>query len=362
MATPMTASQFVAALKKEGVKVSESYSGWRTHNRNHKGPWGGVNGVVIHHTAGTNSKALCYNGMASLPGPLCHTHLAKDGTATMMSAGRANHAGSFPANAHNAVVNESKTHPRPSGAETVDGNRHYYGIEIENLGNGKDAYPEKQYVAAVKWAAAICRYHGWSEHSVIGHKEGTTRKIDPHGPVTGRGAFSMDTFRRDVAAQLAGKPVTSPSPENPTTPAPKDDDVPGYVSLSRSKAYTLAPGVEDAVEFLDEHSDNLGHHGAGGSQFVRGVATFSGVAHFALSGVDKGAEIQVRVSEVNEKGEYVANGGYGEYQGTGGKTFVAFPFSDHVGAKRGVRVRIKHFSSKPITVESVSLKAQVWER
>ena len=23
---------------------------WRTHNRNHKGPWGPVHGVMIHHT------------------------------------------------------------------------------------------------------------------------------------------------------------------------------------------------------------------------------------------------------------------------------------------------------------------------
>ena len=207
MATPMTAEQMVVALKKEGVDVREPYKNWRTHNRNHKGRWGGVNGIVIHHTAGTNSQALCYNGTSSLPGPLCHAYAPKNGTVVMIGHGRANHAGMFTQNAHDAVVAESKVHPRPSGPETVDGNRHYYGIEVENLGDGKDYYPDKQYEATVKWAAAICRFHGWSADSVIGHKEGTTRKIDPRGPVGSPNGpnFDMDRFRRDVQERLDGK-------------------------------------------------------------------------------------------------------------------------------------------------------------
>ncbi|MFC4494059.1 N-acetylmuramoyl-L-alanine amidase [Streptomyces ovatisporus] len=242
MAKPMTASQFVAALKKEGVKVSERYSGWRTHNRNHKGAWGNVNGVVIHHTAGRNSVSLCYNGTSALPGPLCHTHLAKDGTATMMSAGRANHAGSFPANAFNAMLNEAKTHPRPAGPETVDANARTYGIEIENLGNGRDVYPSKQYDAAVRWAAAICRFHGWTANSVIGHKEGTTRKIDPKGPVQGKGDFDMHDFRRDVQARLDGKPTT-PKPD------PKPEPKPGTITpKSRESAATVKAQAERALK------------------------------------------------------------------------------------------------------------------
>lgn len=224
MATPLSASQFVAALKREGVKVSERYSGWRTHNRNHKGAWGGVNGIVIHHTAGRDSLALCYNGTSSLPGPLCHTHLAKDGTATMTSAGRANHAGTFAANAHNAVVNESANHPRPDVSEPVDGNAHYYGIEIENLGNGTDPYPRVQYDAAVRWTAAICRAHGWTANSVIGHKEGTRRKIDPRGPVQGGGQFDMDTFRRDVDARLKGSAASGATPSNDSSSEELDMD------------------------------------------------------------------------------------------------------------------------------------------
>lgn len=204
MATPLTADRLVQALKAEGVTVRER-SGWRTHNRNHKGAWGPVNGITIHHTAGRDSLALCWSGTDALPGPLCHTHLAKDGIATMVGHGRANHAGHFAQNAHDAVVKESATHPRPDAIELVDGNRHYYGIEIENLGDGKDPYPTVQYQAAVRWAAAICRAHGWSANSVIGHKEGTRRKIDP--------SFDMDTFRDAVDARLAHEPGWNPGDE-----------------------------------------------------------------------------------------------------------------------------------------------------
>ncbi|MFD5198807.1 N-acetylmuramoyl-L-alanine amidase [Streptomyces sp. NPDC058375] len=236
----MTASQFVKALEDEGVDVKE-YRSWRTHNRNHKGAWGNVNGVVIHHTAGVNSLALCYDGMAGLPGPLCHTHLAKSGLATMVGHGRANHAGTFPANAFNAMLNESSTHPRPSGAETVDANARTYGIEIENLGNGRDFYPQKQYDAAVRWAAAICRFHGWTEHSVIGHKEGTTRKIDPKGPIGNAGGpqFDMNQFRKDVAARLKkdeapSKPTPAPKPKpKPAAPAKPTVDLSNLIAAAR---------------------------------------------------------------------------------------------------------------------------------
>lgn len=152
MATPMTASQFVATLKAEGVSVTE-YKSWRTHNRNHKGSWGPVHGVMIHHTvssADDSSVALCYNGHATLPGPLCHSVGRNDGKIAMVSAGRANHAGSGDDDVLRAVINETAL-PADNEANT-DGNRHFYGLEIVNLGNGKDTYTAKQYDAAVRWA------------------------------------------------------------------------------------------------------------------------------------------------------------------------------------------------------------------
>ena len=224
MAIPLTASAFVTALRAEGVNVVE-HTGWSTHNRNRKGAWGPVHGVTIHHTAGRSSLNLCWTGTTALPGPLCHTHLAKDGTATMLSSGRANHAGTFAQNAYDAVLAESSTHPWPSAAEPVDGNARFYGIELENLGNGKDPYPAVQYAAAVRWAAAICRAHGWTADSVIGHKEGTRRKIDP--------SFDMDQFRKDVTARL------TPSEDDVTTP----DEIAKAVWAYRLESPTAEPGT-----------------------------------------------------------------------------------------------------------------------
>ncbi|WP_435246326.1 N-acetylmuramoyl-L-alanine amidase [Streptomyces sp. NRRL F-5630] len=231
MAIPLSADRLVSALRAEGVTVVE-HAGWRSHNRNAVGAWGPVNGVLIHHTAGTSSAALVYGGRADLPGPLAHTHLAKSGVATMMSAGRANHAGKAARNAFDAVVAESATHPKPSAASgTVDGNTHLYGIEIENLGNGRDPYPAVQYEAAVRWAAAICRAHGWGANSVVGHKETSVEgKIDP--------SFDMGRFRKDVAARLAGPASAKPAPTTPSKEKP--------VALSKQDALTVW-GTDGAV-------------------------------------------------------------------------------------------------------------------
>ncbi|MFI7500527.1 peptidoglycan-binding protein [Streptomyces sp. NPDC049687] len=210
MANPLSADALVAALKAEGVTVVE-HSGWRTHNRNHKGSWGPVNGVIIHHTvtSGTsNSVSLCFNGHSALPGPLCHGVIAKDGTVHLVGNGRANHAGSGDGDVLRAVAAESATLPPPNENDT-DGNVHFYGFECVNLGDGKDPWPEVQLEAMVRASAALCRAHGWSAHSVIGHKEWTNTKIDPRG-------FTMADFRSRVATRLGRKPATDSGSAKPT--------------------------------------------------------------------------------------------------------------------------------------------------
>jgi hypothetical protein len=213
MATPMTADQFLAALQAEGLHIVGP-AGWRDHNRAGHGGWGPMNGVMIHHTGGTapSDGALVWAGRSDLPGPLAHGYLDKTGVVTMTANGRANHAGGGDPSVLAAVVAEAATvppthyHDGSSGA--VDGNAHFYGLEISNLGDGKDPYPAAQYDAAVRWAAAICRFHGWSAHSVIGHKEWSDWKSDP--------SFSMNTFRAAVAARLAA----------PAGASTTEDDVP----------------------------------------------------------------------------------------------------------------------------------------
>jgi hypothetical protein len=226
MATPLSAQTVVDILKAEGITVQE-YSNWRTHNRNHVGLFGPVYGVVIHHTVSSGddgSVALCYNGHSNLPGPLCHGVGRNDGKIALVGHGRANHAGSGDDDVLAAVIAETAL---PADNETnTDGNRYFYGLEIVNLGNGTDTYPWVQYVAAVKWAAAHCRKHGWNEKSVIGHKEWQPGKIDPYGPVIGpdgtRFDFTMARFRADVKAALAlpaGKWQGTVQEEDEVTPA-----------------------------------------------------------------------------------------------------------------------------------------------
>jgi hypothetical protein len=210
MATPLSADRVVTSLKAEGVAAVE-YRDWRTHNRNHKGAWGPVNGVMIHHTvtSGTDSSvALCYNGHSALPGPLCHAVGAKDGRVFLVGHGRANHAGMGDDDVLDAVIAETAL-PTDNEVNT-DGNRHFYGIELVNLGDNKDPWPEVQVEAAVRWAAALCRAHGWGAASVIGHKEWQPGKVDP--------TFDMVKFRERVAARLAHTASWSPVASTPTPP------------------------------------------------------------------------------------------------------------------------------------------------
>ncbi|MGK5632844.1 peptidoglycan-binding protein [Streptomyces sp. URMC 123] len=230
MATPLSADAFARALRAEGVSVVE-HDGWRTHNRNHMGPWGPVNGVMLHHTAGRDSVELCQDGMSGLPGPLCIGVIAKDGTVHLVGYGRTNHAGKGSRAAYEAVRAEGPTPARP-GPDALDGNTHFYGFEIENLGDGRDPYPDAQLDAVERIAAAVCRAHGWTPASVIGHKEWTTRKIDP--------SFSMPGMRDRIAARLQGDPGARPEPrpQRPAEPAAYEP-FPG--------AEFFAPGRESAI-------------------------------------------------------------------------------------------------------------------
>lgn len=204
MGTPLTADRLVAALHAEGCKVRE-VDGWRSNNRNHKGPWGPVNGVIVHHTVtgpASDVVGLIYRGHSELPGPLATGCITKDGVVHLTGNGRANHAGGGDPDVLAAVVAESyrdrppAPHEHDGSSGAVDGNARFYGWECENKGDGRDPWPRVQYVAIVKATAAVCRAHGWSAKSAIGHLEWSDWKVDPRG-------FDMKDFRRDLAACLA---------------------------------------------------------------------------------------------------------------------------------------------------------------
>jgi hypothetical protein len=211
MAKPMTPDQILAAMKKWHVPYHE-YPGWKTRGRPAStGPFSDVRGIMIHHTgsdAGQSDdylKFLFVDGRADLPAPLCNTATDMDGDLHLGAIGRANHAGRGSSTVLAKVTTEnhpgytSELHP---GADSADGNAHFYGNEVRYDG-GQPMTP-KQYATAVRWAAAVCDFHHWTALAIIGHREWTTRKVDP-------GHCPMNKFRADVAALLkAGSPTPTP--------------------------------------------------------------------------------------------------------------------------------------------------------
>mgnify|MGYP001597194529 CR=1 FL=1 len=268
MADPMSAAQFAAALRAEGVTVKER-SGWGTHNRAGHGAWGPLNGVMIHHTVsgdGTGIDDLCSSGRADLPGPLCHGVIHKDGTTVLVGWGRANHAGSGDPDALAAVVAESSTHPAPNTA-TVDGNARFVGFECVNWGNGADPWPEVQRDAIARASAAVCRYYGWSADSTIGHLEWTNQKIDPRG-------FTMRSMRDRIAERLTHSAGWSPGD---STTEPEDDvalTADDIKLLASKDGIWLAP--KDAADYnpdpdSPQHYWSLQAHITGTTAKVRGI-------------------------------------------------------------------------------------------
>jgi hypothetical protein len=246
MATPLSYPKFLAALKAEGLKVVEHKTDGKSpqyHNRNSKGAWGPVNGVMIHHTVTKghdNTIEICRTGYSTLPGPLCHGVICKKGEVHVVGYGRANHAGLGDDDVLQAVTDE-KPIP-PDDESNTDGNAHFYGFECENLGDGTDPWPKEQVEAIVRVGAALCRAHGWNvngegSESVIGHKEWQPGKVDPRGIEGDMAAVRART--EDRLQHAAGWSVGDP--EKPTTPAPTPPSKPpvekvyGPIDLSNSE-------------------------------------------------------------------------------------------------------------------------------
>lgn len=185
------APRLLRAVKASGVKY-KTVKGWQSRGR---GTMGSIESVMCHHTAGgksgnSPSLSVVTFGRAGLPGPLCHFHLARDGTVTLVGAGVANHAGVVSATIY--------TNPRS------------IGIEAENTGLSNDQpWPVAQMVAYALLCRALIDEFGLPVSRVVGHKEAARpagRKIDP--------TFSMPAFRTSVTnAKTGGAPATTPTIE-----------------------------------------------------------------------------------------------------------------------------------------------------
>ena len=211
MATPPSAAVFAGILRDEGVTIVE-VGEWATHNRNSRGAWGPVHGVMIHHTVtrGTaNTVRIVKDGYTALPGPLCHGMIAKDGTVHLVGYGRANHAGLGDPDVLSAIIAENS--PPVDNEATVDGNRAFYGFECENMGDNEDPWPEAQTEAIVKVITAICRHHGWNARSALRHLDWQPGKVDPRGP-----GMDWSKLVAAVSTRLgAAVPSAPPKPVKP---------------------------------------------------------------------------------------------------------------------------------------------------
>lgn len=354
MGTPLSASQMLSVLKKEGVKVVE-HAGWETAGRDKATgkTFGPVRGLILHHTAGADSSAglnIVKNGRSDLPGPLAHVYITKNGDVHLLSVHRANHAGLGDDDVLHAVINETAL-PKPNENNT-DGNDSFWGAEIANLGNGKDPYPAAQYDAAVRWAAAICRAHGWSEKSVIGHKEWTNQKIDP--------SFSMTKFRADVKAQLSGtyKKTTEEKTTTVTTAVPGG---PYQIDASYTTGGTLVPGTWYDVTFSAKTTDEAGQITVG-SSVITGKGTYSGTIYVQATGVAEGDEVQLRLVEKDSTGVILKYLPIVEGLGSAGGTYFAVPINGLLPAGRTLAVQVLNSTDSNIVLNNLTLKAQWWIR
>lgn len=342
MATPLTTPQMLGILRHEGLDPVQ-FRKWAVHNRNSVGPWGPVHGVMIHHTVTgpdvMNTVALCYNGHSELPGPLCHAVGGKDGKIYLVSNGRANHAGKGDADVLAAVEREAATLP-PDNTATVDGNRYFYGIEIQNWGDGKDPYPAAQYDAAVRWATALCRAHGWSHRSVIGHKEWQPGKVDP--------SFNMDQFRADVQARL-GVSIPRPVPAPSTTTGGAMQ----FTSLAMTEPVTIAPGASKVIYWGAEYQDGPGDHGTGGKTIVSGEH-FTGTVALAFAEEIPDAVYVRMVHELDSGGTSA------DYTAEVATPLFVFPYTGRVPEDRNLVFEIENTSTVPVTLDWAAVRGGTW--
>ncbi len=171
-------------LKAFGVKVQE-WDGWK--DRGH-GDFGVIQGVFAHHT-GTDKDIPGYIANHPDLGLCSQIHLNRDGTAVIVGAGIAWHAG----------------RGSYAGWPTNDANRVAIGIEAAS--SGTSPWPPEQLDAYYRTCAAILWYLGKSAtpQALLGHKEysgAAQGKWDP-------GGIDMDDFRRRVQHYIDHPPFSA---------------------------------------------------------------------------------------------------------------------------------------------------------
>lgn len=182
-----------------------------------------VRGVVVHDAVVPNdwsaqhtADRLAYgvrHGTTRVPPPLYHYIIGPEGDVIQMAAEtvRANHAGRNDPTALATFKAGQADWPdafRPAGPghRRSNGNRWSLGIGLSRWGDLP--VPDDQYAALVALLDDICVRHGFSPNQIVGHRNLTTRKIDPR-------RLDLDELRHAVVHGPQGPPP-APDPEPPT--------------------------------------------------------------------------------------------------------------------------------------------------
>lgn len=237
----------VDSLRDYGLTVLE-HPGWRTRSSGYGfDPFG----QAWHHDASSEKMsdtavlAIMVAGRPDLKGPLCNGWIDSDGRVVLVAYGNANHAGY---NEADVLARLARGLPPLGDArqdpdrDTVVGNRHLWGWECRNAGDGRD--PWDQLDAMERAGAAMCDACSWSPAAQAAHRELTARKIDPAG-------IDMRAFRADVAAiQTAHRRPPAPTYKERDMLVVKPVDEAGKRLPTRLKdglSYTVITGGDQLV-------------------------------------------------------------------------------------------------------------------
>lgn len=200
-------------------------------------PWG----LMLHHTAGDERSDI---PTLTRPGTgvSSNDYINKQGVVFELVP--------FPRRAWHAGARDASR----AGRYFYDGNTYYWGIEIENYGNGRDPYPRVQ-IDAVVWRCRQLRKR-WPNidhpEQIFRHRDfSPSRKVDPSNN------FPFEEVRRrimaasdptDDAAPIAPapKPETPPAPEPAPVPNSKEFSDYEEADIPRSLTLTLK-GVPKAL-------------------------------------------------------------------------------------------------------------------
>lgn len=172
-------------------------------------------GIVVHHTA-SNAKAdpdaviaMCVRGVNKVPGPLYNYLIKRDGTISKLTAEnvKANHAGRGLQSVLTRMQKNLPVMGNATGPGKISANGRLIGVSIINDGLGQDV-PEAQMDALVDLCAFLCDGHNWNpDVAVVGHKEWTSRKVDP--------SFSMPDLRAMIRRRMITDIPTMELPKEP---------------------------------------------------------------------------------------------------------------------------------------------------